>query len=208
MPRGHPIAYLSAAMGIGDMLMVPTSCEAAVRYVTEGWPVVPTRLPLRFTPAGARGAVSRRDLVSGRPPADPGTARDWWSERPYGIAAITGVLFDVLVLPESLGRSVVAACAPRRPATIVHPEGFRLFLVTAGVELIPDFPRGCGVSVYGGGSHVLLPPTPSAGGALTWADADRAVVSVAHSLSVQWAAVRSLVGSPGHRRQTDHADGG
>lgn len=66
-----------------------------MRYCTAGWPIVPVCHP------------TADQLVCGRSPDDPETAREWWSDRPYGIACRTGIVFDALQVPPWIGERLL-----------------------------------------------------------------------------------------------------
>jgi hypothetical protein len=154
---------------------------AAVRYRRAGWPIVPS------------GPDADR-LVCGHSPADPETAREWWSQRPYGIACRTGELFDVLQVPPWLGLRLLATLDHHATvAAVERPlEACWLFLVTPGSPGIIDLPRGVGVRLHGAGGWVPLPPTPLPGGAVRWVNRP-GQLELPHSLNVQWALVRAVM---------------
>jgi hypothetical protein len=136
---------------------------AASRYVRAGWPVAPVRLPVRASGA----AVSVRELLVHVPPADAGTAARWWSER-AGIAALTGVAFDVLAVPGPVGERVAADFPDGAITAARHPDGTWLLPVTTGTPLGERLHDVRGVALHGTGEYVLLPPTPTASGCLRW----------------------------------------
>lgn len=154
---------------------------AAVRYVTAGWPILPASQP----------AADR--LVCGFSPPDPETAREWWADRPYGIACRTGVLFDALQVPPWLGRRLLPPV--EHYATVIEVErsleAYWLFLVTAGSPGIPDLPRAVTVRLHGSGGWILLPPTAMPGGSVRWVN-HPADLRLPHSLTLQWAAIRAI----------------
>jgi hypothetical protein len=171
--------------------------DAAISYAAAGWPVIPVALPVQEW----GGAVPVRRLVVGRPAPDGQVARDWWADRPYGIALRAGAPFDVLTVPARVGPAIVAHFPPGAMLAAEHPDGRWLLLVTPGARLTEDLPRRCGVTLHGAGSHILLPPTPVADGELSWAvRPDRRSGLVArdgsirapHSLTVQAVAARLL----------------
>ena len=154
---------------------------AAVRYCTAGWPILPVCHP------------TADRLVCGQTPRDPETAREWWSDQPYGIACRTGVLFDALQVPPWLGRRLLPAV--EHYASVIEIErslrAVWLFLVTAGSRRIPDLPRAAAVRLYGKDEWVLLPPTPTLGGSTRWI-AHPPKPQLPHSLTLQWAVVRTI----------------
>jgi hypothetical protein len=179
---------------------LPTLADTAARYTAAKWPILPVQLPVREN----TGAVSTRDLVVTRPPGDERVAREWWSDRPYGIAAAVGVHFDVLVVPARIGPAVAAQFPPVTQAAISHPNGSWLFLVSPGSPVIQDMPRRCGVTLHRAGDHILLPPTPVPDGELDWEFTPcdlvtpagprgrRCQIRVPHSLVAQHAVVKVL----------------
>jgi hypothetical protein len=157
--------------------------EAAVGYARAGWPILPVE-----TPTADR-------LICGRSPADADDAHDWWSDQPYGIACGTGEAFDALEVPTQLAERMLPALAQHgEPAVIEVPlTGTWLFLVTPRSPRIADLPARSGVRLHGRGRWILLPPTPVIGGNVTWIG--RPTGRLPHSMTVQWAAVRALVGA-------------
>jgi Bifunctional DNA primase/polymerase, N-terminal len=155
---------------------------SAVRLCRDGWPV----LPLRY-PEGDR-------LLTNHGPGDPETAAEWWSDQPYGIACRTGELFDVLQVPPWLGQRLLPGIehyasvieVPRSSLEIVW-----LLPVTPGNRRIDDLPRDCNVELRGHGDWIVLPPTPTLGGAARWVS-HQEKLRLPHSLNTQWAAVRAL----------------
>jgi hypothetical protein len=154
---------------------------AAARYSAAGWPILPVRQP----------AADR--LVCGQSPPDPETAREWWSDQPYGIACRTGVLFDALQVPRWLGRRLLPAV--EHNATVIEVErsleAAWLFLVTPGSPGIPDLPRAVAVRLHGRGAWVLLPPTPTLGGSARWI-VRPVELRLPHSLTMQWSVIRAV----------------
>jgi hypothetical protein len=157
---------------------------AAIRYSLAGWPILPVRPPAADRP------------IIGFSPADPKTAGEWWADRPYGIACRTGVLFDVVQVPRWLGRLLLPAAGPH--ATVIEAaralDAVWLFLVTPNAPGIPDLPRHAGVRLHGAGSWVLLPPTPTPGGSVSWI-AGGCDLPLPHSLALQWAITRVASGA-------------
>ncbi|MGH3991355.1 MAG: hypothetical protein ACRDSN_02695 [Pseudonocardiaceae bacterium] len=153
---------------------------AAVRYSTQGWPIVPT------CPVTGR-------LVCTRPPDGPETAHEWWSDKPYGIACLTGTQFDALQVPQWLGQRVLpgmphlaAVIEVRRPLDCDW-----YFLITPGSPTITELPRlTTGVRHHGAGHWIALPPTENA----LWVSR-QADLRLPHSLTVQWAVVRAAIAS-------------
>lgn len=177
-------------------------CEAAVAYTAAGWPIVPTEAP------------TFRDPVCNRPPASTAVARDWWSDRPYGIACAVGHLFDVIDVPALIGRGMLLRLSQSHaPVLRVHDdhgnEHWR-FLVTPGSPRITDLPRDSPVRLLKRGRTITLPPTPAEGVTPQWIAYAPTASSAAHtllptapevlslrglphSLQVQWTALRTVV---------------
>jgi hypothetical protein len=123
---------------------------AAMEYVQAGWPIV------ALSPDGVR-------VVANMSPRGVGMARDWWSQRPYGIGVRCGVGFDVLEVPAAVGELV--AVELRRRARVPVPvfevplRGW-FVLVSAGCSLMAELaPFRRVVRVHGRGYWVPLPPT-------------------------------------------------
>ena len=137
-------------------------------------------------------------LVCRRPPDDAETALDWWSDRPYGIAALTGVVFDALQLPNWLGQRVLPAVEHLAAVTdLRRPQDCDwFFLITPGSPRIRDLPAAAEVRLHGVGGLVLLPPTPRAGWVSRHSD-----LRLPHSLTMQWAVLRAITAS---RRSAGH----
>jgi hypothetical protein len=194
----------------------PTTSEltaAAIRYLRAGWPVAPARLPIRAPGA----SVSVRELAVHVPPTDEATAGRWWSVRRAGIAALTGIAFDVLIVPAGIGHQVSAAFPPGAVPAAAPPSGDWLLPVTTGTPLADEL-ADRGVRLHGAGDYVLLPPTPLGTGVLTWVTGPltggaQQPVHLPHALAVQRAALEALRGPrrahparragrtrPGHRR--------
>jgi hypothetical protein len=169
---------------------------SASRYVRAGWPVAPVRLPVRASGA----AVSVRELVVHVPPADAGAAARCWSQ-PAGIAALTGVAFDVLAVSGPVGALITAGFTDGAITAARHPDGTWLLPVTPGTPLAERLHGARGVRLHGAGEYVLLPPTPTASGLLTWVAGPltRGAVGhleLPHSLAVQRAILDALHGHP------------
>lgn len=177
-------------------------CDAATDYVAAGWPIIPTAAP------------TFRDPVCHRPATTMATARDWWSDRPYGIACPAGRIFDVIEVPATIGRPMlVRLCQPHMPVLRRHDDHHGEtwhFLVTPGSPRITDLPRDSPVKLLNRGQAITLPPTPTAGTAGHWVvyapgpgDGIRALPpttpevlslrGLPHSLQVQWAALRAVI---------------
>ena len=176
---------------------------AAMRYSAAGWPIAPT------VPPAHEGVVCQHG------PAGPGEAQEWWSQESYGIALLTGVLFDVLQLPAWLGARLLPALEHRTGVIVEEGPGYARwrFLVSPGYPAIAELGLiGGGACLIGAGRWVLLPPTPRPGGTTRWAARPPLVATVAdtvpHSLHVQRAAVRAVAAARHDRNlpiETDRA---
>jgi hypothetical protein len=174
--------------------------DAALRYCVAGWPVLPTRLPAPTTTPD----LSLKSLVSHRPPADTRTAQQWWQDRPYGIAAIVGIHFDILVVPADHGPTVTDHLLTNTTvAAADHPGGWWLLLVTAAADTLTDLPRRSGITLLRAGTYIPLPPTPTAHGPVEWARRTTGLADLIrpgptglprlpHSLTAQQAAARAV----------------
>jgi len=160
-------------------------CEAAVAYVKAGWPVLPLRGP------------SYEQFVCNRGPSDGASARLWWSDQPYGIGCRTGLLFDVIQVPASLGRPLMTVLKELNTVLVIEVDALAAwwFFVSPGSPVIGDFPRECQVRMLAAGGWVALPPTPCRGGPTSWVAAPPAHTvpwgSLPNSLQMQWAVVRA-----------------
>ena len=177
-----------AKPGTGHKGMSPTMrtdlCAAAVEYVEAGWPICPTRPP------------EHEQVVCRLVPPDTDTAREWWSSDAYGICCLTGRLFDVLQVPAALGPLVLRRLDPAG-APVISVErstgSVWCFLVTAGAPVIADIPRASQARLFAADEWVLMPPTESRDGPVSWLapPEDAAELHLPHSLEAQWAVVRA-----------------
>ena len=71
------------------------------------------------------------------------------------------------------------------------PGGTWLLLVTPGSPQITDLPATSGIRLHGNQAWILLPPTPTITGTLTWIN--QLHDHFPHSLTAQWAARRALI---------------
>jgi hypothetical protein len=152
--------------------------RAARRYASVGWPVVPGAYLI--------GRGRRRRFDCGAPkcrtvachpalPAwenesstDAATINTWWSDHPYSVLLVTGVAFDVLDVPASLGRLAMTAHRPIRGPVATTAGGRWLFLVRPGHTLLPEMEQHSDVILHGWHSWVPGPPSPQVGGRAQW----------------------------------------
>lgn len=95
---------------------------------------------------------------------------DWWRYAPHSVLLATGVTFDVLELPERLGRLLVSSAGWRRlrgPVATI-PTGRWMFLVSPGELLLPELAGRLDVVRHGRGSWIPAPPTRLMEGQVRW----------------------------------------
>lgn len=199
---------------------VPTSIDrvrlrrAALRYVEHGWPVTPGACL-----AGNRFACGRAGCpTTGCHPAlqeweraastDVSRVAAWWRHRPHTVLLATGVAFDVLEVPASLGLRAVTAA--RRYADVVGPalrgpvgvtEGRFMFLVGTGATLRPELLRCPDVVRHGRGSWIPVAPSRTPDGPVRWAvSPEETRWLLPEPLAVQ-AMIIDALGAPGGRRR-------
>jgi hypothetical protein len=174
--------------------------RAAVRYSEHGWPVVPGAFLAggRFTcgplcpTVGCHPAV---DDWESDAPYQPDELRDWWSAAPFSVLLATGVAFDVIEVPASLGATV--APAGRTGPVAVAPTGQWMFLVEPGDGLRPELAARLDVVLHGRGSWIPAPPTQTPLGRVRWEVApDAARWRFPSTYQVQEALTVPLAGSP------------
>ncbi|MFI9383389.1 bifunctional DNA primase/polymerase [Kutzneria sp. NPDC052558] len=150
---------------------------AAVEYAAHGWPVV----PVSFFDGRSYTCV-QADCVEetmhpvwrlwpDRASADPKVVAAWLGMLTLSVAVRTGVVFDVVSMPEAAATRVQAALAERHTATPVavwRERGRRLFWVEPGLPWRPVLGRlDARVSAENG--WVPVPPTPTRHGPVQWA---------------------------------------
>ena len=101
---------------------------------------------------------------------DIGQIADWWSGLPYSILLPTGLTFDVIEVPASIGRRAAAALrAVGVPVPIAAtPTGEWLFPVLPGEPLRPDLAGRPGMTLHGRGSYLAAPPSVFPQGSIHW----------------------------------------
>ena len=157
--------------------------RAALRYVEHGWPVTPGACLAgdRFTcgrpgcpTTGCHPALEEWERAAS---TDVSRVVAWWRRRPHTVLLATGVAFDVLEVPASLGRRAVAAA--RLYADVVGPAlrgpvavtatGRYMFLVRCGGGLHPELRRCPDVVLHGRGSWIPVAPSRTPQGPVRWA---------------------------------------
>jgi hypothetical protein len=104
----------------------------------------------------------------------------WWRRRPHTVLLATGVAFDVLEVPASLGLRVLGAVRLQdgvggpgrddaRGPVAVTPTGRWMFLVLPGAALRTELDNRLDVVRHGPGSWVPAAPTRMAEGPVRWA---------------------------------------
>ena len=101
---------------------------------------------------------------------DVGQIAEWWSGLPYSILLPTGLTFDVIEVPASIGRRATAALrAVGVPVPIAAtPTGEWLFPVLPGEPLRPDLAGRPGMVLHGRGSFLAAPPSTFPQGSIHW----------------------------------------
>jgi hypothetical protein len=160
--------------------------RAALRYAAHGWAVLP----------GARLAGHRFDcdrpgcpilgchpaMESGVDDASTDAARvaRWWRRRSHSVLLVTGLAFDVVEVPATLGLRVLGTArlhadvlgheyADVRGPVAVTPDGRWMFLVRPGRPLRPELERCLDVVRHGPGSWIPAAPSRIPEGPVRWA---------------------------------------
>jgi Bifunctional DNA primase/polymerase, N-terminal len=160
--------------------------RAALRYAAHGWTVLPgaclegDRFACGCAGCTSTGCHPAIDSWQDGASADATQVSAWWRRRPYPVLLATGVAFDVLEVPASLGLRALgttrlhagvlgAGNADGRGPVAVGPTGRWMFFVRPGGALCPGL-RGClDVLQHGGGSWVPAAPSRMAEGSVRWA---------------------------------------
>ncbi|GIF20976.1 hypothetical protein BJ973_005571 [Actinoplanes tereljensis] len=149
----------------------------ALRYAAHGWAVTP----------GAWLAGNR--FACGRPgcpimmchPAmeswedsastDTGLVHRWWRHRPHSVLLATGLRFDALEVPSSLGLRVFGAARLHGAAgpVAVTAAGRWMFLVRPGAPLRVELEHRLDVVRHGRGSWIPAAPSRMLEGPVRWA---------------------------------------
>lgn len=161
--------------------------RAALRLARQGWPVTPGAC-LQTSWPGRRASTGRFDCgrlgcpTTACHPAmdcweqeasrDLGRVAGWWRYAPHSVLLPTGLGFDVLEVPASLGIRAVAARRWRRGdrgPVATTPAGRWMFFVRAGGSLCPELAGRLDVVQHSRGSWVPAPPTRLVEGRVRWA---------------------------------------
>jgi hypothetical protein len=146
-------------------------------YVEHGWPVVPAAYY-----NGRRYVCVRADCDEDGPhpvwqgwrdraSTDPATVRSWYRLCTFGVAVLTGVGFDVLVVPEPWGgrvQTLLGGAGAAGPTAVWAERERRIFWVARGLRLDPEL-TAAGFRVRGADAWVPAPPTLTRGGPIRWA---------------------------------------
>ncbi|BAL86544.1 putative bifunctional DNA primase/polymerase [Actinoplanes missouriensis 431] len=158
--------------------------RAALRYAAHGWDVTPgAYLTGRRFDCGRPGCT-----ITGCHPAldswaesatgDPVRIAAWWRRQAHTVLLPTGVGFDVLEVPASLGRRVtglepagtgpVAGIAAGLGPVADTSAGRWMFLVSPGRALRPELEHRLDVIRHGLGSWIPAPPNRMLDGSVRW----------------------------------------
>ncbi|MFC0439952.1 bifunctional DNA primase/polymerase [Kutzneria buriramensis] len=150
---------------------------AAVEFAGHGWPVVPVSYfdghSYRCVQADCYQETLHPvwRLWHDRASADPKMVAAWFRLLTLSVGVRTGVVFDVVSLPETTGTKVQAALAERQtltPVAVWRERGHRLFWVERDLPWRPVLGRlDARVSARDG--WVPVPPTPTRHGPVQWA---------------------------------------
>lgn len=170
----NAVRRLRTCLRRGDRRVV--LARMAARYATHGWDVIPGSFLRgeRFD-CGRQGCYTVAchpaiDNWETRASHNPATVGEWWRHRPYAVLLATGHAFDVLEVPEKLGRPVVDTL----PATAIGgpvataPQDRWMFLVRPGFGLAEELARRADVVFHSRGSWIPAPPTQAPSGAVRW----------------------------------------
>jgi bifunctional DNA primase/polymerase-like protein len=177
--------------------------NAAYRYVTHQWPVIPgaPRRGDRFDcgepgclTVGCHPAVPDWEDVAS---SDPAQVAAWWDHVDHGVLLATGRCFDVLELASPVGRRV--AHEVRGPAAVAPPERW-MFLMRRGGSLCAELAGSPCVVLHRAGSWIPAPPTRLPAGQVRWEVRPRVCDwSLPDPADVQRATIRAL--DADHQRQ-------
>lgn len=143
--------------------------RAALRYAAHGWPVTPGA---HLTASGFDCGRPGCDITGCHPALDawtvsagddPARIAAWWQRRPHTVLLATGITFDVLEVPASLGGH-----GPAHGPVAVTAGGRWMFLVRPGSPLRPELDRRLDVIRHGTGSWIPAPPSRLPEGPVRW----------------------------------------
>lgn len=147
----------------------------ALTLADHGWAVVPGTFPQGEVWSGRSGAPQAGpcpvlDEWGVRASTDPAQIAEWWSGLPYSILLPTGLTFDVVEAPATVGRRATAVLrALGVPVPIAAtPTGEWMFPVRAGEPLRPDLAGRAGIALHGRGSWFAAPPSTFPQGSVHW----------------------------------------
>ncbi|MDL5154488.1 bifunctional DNA primase/polymerase [Actinomycetospora termitidis] len=147
----------------------------AMVLADHGWAVVPGTFPQGEVWTGRAdapqaGPVPVLDDWAAKATTDVAQIADWWSGLPYSILLPTGITFDVIEVPASIGRRAAAALrSVGEPVAIAAtPTGEWLFPVMPGEPLRPDLAGRPGTALHGRGSYFAAPPSTFPQGSIHW----------------------------------------
>jgi hypothetical protein len=143
--------------------------RSALRYAAHGWEVTPGAYL-----AGRRFHCGRPGCpIAGCHPAldswaesatcDPVRITVWWRRQAHTVLLPTGVSFDVLDVPATIGRKV-----PGIGPVAVTGAGRWMFFVSPGLPLRPELELRLDVIRHGRGSWVPAPPNRLLDGPVRW----------------------------------------
>jgi Bifunctional DNA primase/polymerase, N-terminal len=132
---------------------VPGASLIGDRYVCG--PMCPT--------IGCHPALERWEL---RASAEASDIEVWWAEAPFSVLLATGHAFDVIDVPERIGRTAVREA--RIGPVAVSPEGRWLFFVAPGDGLRRELADQPDVVLHDRGSWIAAPPTRTPAGHVRW----------------------------------------
>ena len=168
---------MSAAARLTDAAVRRALQVAAVEYAVHGWPVV----PVSFFDSRSYMCVQADcfeetlhpvwRLWHDRATADPKVVAAWFRMLKVSVGIRTGVVFDVVSLPEVAATRVQGALEERHIATPVavwRERGRRLFWVERDLPWRPVLGR-LDARVSSRDGWVPAPPTPTRHGPVQWA---------------------------------------
>jgi len=146
--------------------------RAALRYAAHGWAVLPG--------CPTTGDHPATDAWADDASTDAARVARWWRRRPHSVLLATGVAFDVVEVPATLGLRVLGTArlhadvlghqhADARGPVAVTPGGRWMFLVRAGRPLRSELECCLDVVRHGLGSWIPAAPSRMPEGRVRWA---------------------------------------